>query len=73
MQTLDWSALGSWLSLASTLIVGVFVYGRLTEKVNGHDKRIEKLEDKVDAHGSRIAHLEGWEDRPGEGRALRER
>lgn len=70
---IDWSAIGSWASFAATLIVGAFVYGRLTEKVSGHTNRIEKLEDKVDSHGTRIARLEGWEDEPAGRRGARER
>jgi hypothetical protein len=57
-SSLDWSAIGSWLSFGATLFVGAFVYGRLTEKVSGHEHRIEKLEDAKDDHSQRIAKLE---------------
>ncbi len=58
MNHLDWSAIGSWLSFGASIFVGAFVYGRLTEKVSGHDRRIAKLEDAKEDHAERIAKLE---------------
>jgi len=30
----DWTALGTWATFFSTILIGVFVYGRLTERVS---------------------------------------
>lgn len=59
MNVAQLTALGAWAGVAVSALVGVFVYGRLTEKVSGHDLRIGKLESKSDDHGERIAKLEG--------------
>ena len=40
----DWTALGTWATFFATCAIGAFVYGRLTEKVAGHEARIVKLE-----------------------------
>lgn len=58
MNVAQLTALGAWAGVAVSALVGVFVYGRLTEKVSGHELRIDKLETKVDDHGERISRLE---------------
>lgn len=56
---IDWTAiLVCVATIVVQLLVGAYVYGRLTEKVVGHEKRIGKLEDRAEDHGERIARLE---------------
>ena len=37
---IDWAATGSWASFCASIIVGAFIYGRLTQQVktNSEDK-----------------------------------
>jgi len=48
-----------WATLVIQAFVAIYVYGRLTERVNSHGKRLDKAEDKLDDHETRIGHLEG--------------
>lgn len=54
---IDWSAIGSWASFFASIVVGAFVYGRLTEKVAGHDNRILKLETDSQQHDREIVKI----------------
>jgi hypothetical protein len=54
---IDWGAVGSWASFAATLIIGAFVYGRLTERVANHDTRIFKLESTSEDHDRDIVRI----------------
>lgn len=40
-------------------VIAVFVYGRLTERVAGHGKRIETLEGTSNRHEGEIGELRG--------------
>ena len=46
-------------TLVVQAIIAVYVYGRLTERVNSHGRRLKVVETKVDNHETRISHLEG--------------
>jgi len=59
MNAMTVAAFGSWAGVLVSVLIGVFVYGKLTEKVNSHDPRISALEIAKDDHGQRIARLEG--------------
>lgn len=50
--------LATWLPAVVSGIAAIYVYGRLTEKVSSHDKRLDKVEERVEGHGLAIAHLE---------------
>ncbi len=54
---IDWGAVGSWASFAATLVIGAFVYGRLTERVANHDNRILKLESSSEDHDRDIVRI----------------
>jgi len=51
-----------WLILIGTvgsnLLIGAYVYGRLTERVSGLTTRVNDLDSKVDNHTERIIVLE---------------
>jgi len=53
------------VSAVINLVIGIYVYGRLTERVSGHAREILELKGKDEAqdrilsdHGERIARLE---------------
>ncbi|MFP5276962.1 MAG: hypothetical protein ACLGPM_07595 [Acidobacteriota bacterium] len=50
----DWTALGTWATFFATIAVGAFVYGRLTEKVNVHDRRFMEVGGRLDGHSRTI-------------------
>lgn len=43
MPPINWEALGTWATFLAVLLSAVFVYGRLTERVSGHDDAITDL------------------------------
>jgi hypothetical protein len=51
-----WQLIGT---LFIQLVIGVFVYGRLTERNKVHTEQISKLEDKTDKHDGEIGQVFG--------------
>lgn len=58
------AALG--LTAIIQLGIGAYVYGKLTQRVSGHDERLDRVDERLDnhgerllRHGERIAALEG--------------
>lgn len=50
------------IGVAIQLGLGIFYYGKLTEKTKANSEGIDKLFGYVDNHGQRISRLEGWRD-----------
>jgi hypothetical protein len=55
MSNAVWIFLGG---LASNVLIGVFIYGRLTERVASQGQRLTNVEEVVTDHTTRIAVLE---------------
>jgi archaellum component FlaG (FlaF/FlaG flagellin family) len=58
MPHADWSAIGSWASFAATILIGAFVYGRLTEKVANVVNDVRDLKAESADHSKRITRIE---------------
>lgn len=59
--------MNDWLIFAATLavqlVIGAFVYGKLTNRVESHDDSIERMWPRIDDHERRISRMEGPERR----------
>lgn len=51
--------LAMWAPALVSAVAAIYVYGRLTEKVSGHDKRLDKVETHVEENALAIARLDG--------------
>jgi hypothetical protein len=47
------------IGLVGSVVTNAYYYGKLTQKVSGSEKRLDKVEAKVDVLGTRVATLEG--------------
>jgi hypothetical protein len=63
-----WQLLGT---VAAQLIIGVFIYGQLTQRVKDqggwlkrHEGELERHAGKLDNHEGRISHIEGRKGLP---------
>lgn len=54
-----------WIQVACVigiqLLIGVFVYGRLVERVKEHSGKILHLENQSDSHERRLSYFEGYQ------------
>ncbi len=48
----DWTAIGAWASFLATVIVGAFVYGRTTEKVETHSNKFLEVDTRLNSHSA---------------------
>lgn len=46
----DWTAAGAWTAVVVYIIGFAFIYGKLTQSVNDHGRRIGDLEDWKTSH-----------------------
>lgn len=44
---IDWAARGSWASFCASIIVGAFIYGRLTQQVKNNSEAIAEVKADV--------------------------
>ena len=51
------------VALIGSVLSNAYFYGRLTERVSSHGRRLGEVESKVDDHETRISHLEGGKHR----------
>lgn len=55
--------MNDWLIFLATLgvqlLMGAYVYGKLSRSVDSHDKSIDGLWSRVNDHGERISRIEG--------------
>lgn len=51
--------IGLGLNIVATLIGVVFIYGKLSQKVADHDRRLDTVEGTQQEHTGKIGQLEG--------------
>jgi hypothetical protein len=56
---LNWAIAISAFGVVGHLIIAVWYYGRLTQKVEDHGERLDKTEVQILDHETRISRLEG--------------
>jgi hypothetical protein len=50
----------SFIAVLSSLFGAVFVYGKLTERVNNNTAELNKHDERITVQGQEIAELQGW-------------
>ena len=55
---MTWAGYGWLIAVAVNLLTAAYVYGKLTQSVSDHERRLGKTEVKLDDHETRITRLE---------------
>lgn len=51
---IDWAATGAWASFFATVLMGAFIYGRLTQQVKTNSEDIRELKGDFRAIGKTV-------------------
>lgn len=44
------------------LATAAYVYGKLTQNVSAHEKRLDSHSARLNDHGDRLSNIEGWRE-----------